>query len=168
MKPCLAILALSVLDLLPRPARAEHADIDLTIKTLDLQTGKALAEASATADQEPPLGGHNPRPLFRCKVNEPLALQFFLTSTYPHGEKKNVTVRYFVVRESQARQKTLPDLRAGTVTQGHFVLNLKPQARVGARVQFTIREPGIYWLRVDTLNTDSDHEHISGIDLKVE
>jgi len=54
------------------------------------------------------------------------------------------------------------------VTKGQFKLNFKPKTRVGARVAFTIPEPGIYMLRVDTLNTSSDHEHFSAIDLQVE
>ncbi len=101
-------------------------------------------------------------------MNEPLVLQFILTNAYPHGELKEVTVRYYLVREEKAGQKKVPDLAAGTVTLGQFKLNLKPKARVGARVAFTVREPGVYLLRVDTLNTKSDHEHFSAIDVQVE
>ena len=54
------------------------------------------------------------------------------------------------------------------VTQGKFVVNFRPKSRVGARVAFTVRDPGVYLLRVDTLNTGSDHEHFSAIDLRVE
>jgi hypothetical protein len=162
-----ALLALSVLALWPLAGRAEHADIDLRVTAVD-RAGQADGDAHASADQEPPPGGVNARPLFKARAGEPLVLQFFLTNTYPHGELKNVTVRYFVVREAKARQKTVPDLRAGTVTQGSFVCNLKPKARVGARVRFTLREPGVYLLRVETANTQSDHEHFSAIDVKAE
>src|SRR6266446_1518415 len=47
----------------------------------------------AHMDTEPPEGGRNPRPLLKVKIKEPLELQFVLTNDYPHGEKKNVTVR---------------------------------------------------------------------------
>lgn len=157
-------LTLSVLALLPLAGHAEHADIDLRVLALD----RSGAEAHASSDQEPPAGGLNPRPLFEAKVNEPLALQFILVNTYPHGELKNVTVRYFVVREAKARQKKVPDLGDGTVTQGRFVVNLKAKGRVGARVRFTLREPGTYLLRVDTANTNSEHEHLAAIDVKAE
>ncbi len=162
------ILLSAVLFALPAAALAEHANIKLRIMRVDAETAKARDEADAVADEEPPAGGINPRPMFKARANEPLLMQFILTNVYPHGELKDVTVRYFLVREDRAGQKSLPDLTKGTVTQGHFKLTLKPKARVGARVAFTIREPGVYLLRVDTLNTKSDHEHFSAIDVLVE
>ncbi|HZU38821.1 MAG TPA: hypothetical protein VFA18_23030 [Gemmataceae bacterium] len=149
------------------PARAEHADIDLRVMRVDSATGESLAEASASADTEPPQGGLHPRPLFKTRINQPLVLQFFLTNRYPHGEKPAVRVRYFIVREAKIGQKNVPDLSQGTVTAGCFTLNMKPHARVGSRVAFTIKKPGLYLLRVQTENTDSDHEHFSAIDLEV-
>ena len=128
---------------------------------VDHATGETLAEASASADTEPPQGGLHERSLFKARTNQPLVLQFFLTNRYPHGEKRAVRVRYFIVRESKARQKEVPDWRHGSVTDGCFTLNMKPKARVGARVAFTIKKPGLYLLRVQTENTDSDHEHFS-------
>jgi len=152
---------------LATPARAEHADIDLRVMRVNPSTGQTIAETTASADTDPPQGGLHRRPLFQAKVDQPLVLQFFLTNKYPHGEKKAVRVRYFVVREEKARQKVVPDRSRGTVTEGCFTLNLKPKARVGARVAFKVRKPGIYLLRVQTENTDSDHEHFSAIDLEI-
>ena len=108
------------------------------------------------------------RPQLKAKAGETLVLQFILTNTYPHGEKKDVRIRYFVVREAKAKQKAVPDLREGVVIQGRFTLNYKPKCRIGARQTFTIKEPGNYLLRVQTENTDSDHEHFSAIDIVVE
>ncbi len=146
--------------------RAEHARINLRVGHLNPETGQMSDDTHAAADTEPPLGGLNPRPVAQARVNEPLVVEFFLDNTYPHGEKKDVTVRYAVVREEKVGQKTLPDLSAGVVS-GKFTLNFKPKCRVGARVAFTIKEPGVYLIRVDTVNTQSDHEHFSAIDLKV-
>lgn len=162
----LSTLALMLLG--TAPVWAEHADIDLRLQALDPRTGQVRAEAHAVADHEPPLGGLLPRPLLTVRVEEPLMLQFILTSTYPHGEQKNVTVRYYVVREAAPRQKELPYLENGFITGGSFQLNLKQHGRVGARIRFSLPEPGFYLLRVDTQNTQGDHEHFSAIDLKVE
>lgn len=147
---------------------AEHANINLRVLRVDGESGKTADEVKAPADEEPPGGGINPRPVFKAKINEPLVLQFIITNTYPHGELKNVTVRYFVVREDKIGQKKLPDLEKGIITQGRFVLNLKPKGKVGARTAFTIREAGAYLLRVQTANTKGDHEHFSALDLLVE
>ena len=75
--------------------------------------------------------------------------------------------RYYVVREEKRGQKGVPDLTQGTVTEGQFKMNFKPGCRVGSRVAFRIKEPGVYLLRIETLNTDSDHEHFSAIDVRV-
>ncbi len=163
--PFLILLAVSCL---VKPARAEHANIDLRIILRDPATARQKEEVTATALQEPPGENVSQRPQIKVKTNEPLALQFILTNTYPHGEKKDVIVRYFVVREAKPRQKAVPDLREGVVTQGRFRLNYKPKCRVGALQNFTIKEPGAYLLRVQTENTDSDHEHFSAIDILVE
>ena len=152
----------------PLSARAEHAQIELKLIHLDPDSGAEGDAVSARADREPPAGGRNERPLAKVKAGEPLALQFFLTNTYPHGVKRDVTVRYFVAREAKRGQKELPDLKAGTVTDGRFTMNFKPACRVGSRVTFRLKEPGVYLLRLETINTDSDHEHFAVIDVEVE
>lgn len=163
----ICFLAMVVVALGPLLARAEHARIDLRVMRLDGETGRVAAEERADADQEPPVGGVQPRKLFEVKVGEPLLLQFHLTNTYPHGENKGVILRYFVVRVKKVNQKELPPLDKGVVTSGRFKVNFKPKTRVGgARVSFTLPEPGIYLLRVDTENTNSDHEHFSAMDLR--
>ncbi len=146
----------------------EHADIVLKVFRLDPETGVTRDESIAYSDQEPPGGGVKPRPLFKVKAKDRLVLQFILINTYPHGVNKDVTVRYCVVRREKVKQKEVPDFRGEMVSKGQFHLNFKPKTRVGARVAFTVPEPGIYMLRVDTLNTASDHEHFSAIDLQVE
>jgi len=161
-------LVLLVWGFLRMPVRAEHAIIDLLVLRIDPMTGVATEEGRSSADREPPLGGLHPRPLVHVKTNDPLALQFVLTNAYPHGEKKNVTVRYLVIREEKAGQKAVPELTKNMVTQGRFTLNFKPKCRVGGRVRFTLKERGLYLLRVETLNTDSDHEHFSAIDIQAE
>jgi hypothetical protein len=161
------LFALFALALWSPAVRCEHANIDLRAIRLAPAGSQAPEEASAHADQEPPAGGVNPRPLLKVKVGEPLALQFVLTNTYPHGDIKGAIVRYYVVREEKAGQKQLPD-RSHAVTEGRFHLNFKPKGRTGARVNFTLKEPGVYLLRVETDNTQSDHEHFSAIDLKAD
>jgi hypothetical protein len=149
-------------------ARAEHASIDLRITHYEPGTGRVINQASSYSDEEPPLGGNNPRPSLKVKAGQPLVVQFFYTNTYPHAETPDVTIRYYVARVDKIGQKTAPDLGKGTITRGSFTLNFKPKARVGARLAFKIPEPGIYLLRVESANSKSDHEHFSAIDVVVE
>jgi hypothetical protein len=167
MRKCCWLAAI-VLLLAPTATIAEHANIELTVSRLDRATGAVKGEVSSSADAEPPAGGHNPRPLLKVKAGEPLVLQFFFTNTYPHGDLKGATVSYFVVREDKLRQTNVADLSRGVITQGRFTLNFKPKGRAGTRVRFTIPNPGFYLVRVQSGNTQSDHEHFSAIDLQVE
>jgi len=161
------ILVLSGLLCAPLAARAEHARIDLQIIRPDPATGGSKL-ANASMDQDPPPGGHQPRPVAKVKAREPLVLQFLFDNLYPHKVIPDARVHYFVVPVEKIGQKNLPDLSRNVVTEGKFTLNFKPNGRVGARVSFTISKPGIYLLRVQSENTDSDHEHFSAIDLQVE
>jgi hypothetical protein len=152
---------------LPVASHAEHATIDLRVFHYDRGTGLLKGESNASADEEPPAGGVKPRPFLKVKAKDPLVLQFVFTNTYPHADIKGATVSYFVVRVKGLKQKTLPDTR-DAVVQGSFELTFKPKGRVGARQAFTIETPGFYLLRVQSGNTQSDHEHFAAIDLQAE
>jgi hypothetical protein len=141
-------------------AWAEHAVIKLQVTGPD-------GRQESFADQEPPPGGIKRRPRMAVKHGEPLVFEFLLTNAYPHKQIDGVTVRYFVVRTGAFGAKELPDLKDAAVTQGTVGMNFKPKCRVGARFNLRIDEPGIYLVRVDTQNTQSDHEHFSAIDLEV-
>ena len=152
-------ITLLLLSSITSAAHGEHVAIDLqVIGSQDRQ--------EAFADREPPPGGVNPRPRLTVNAGEPLVLQAILTNVYPHGVRKDVTMRYYVVRTGAFGETQVPPPEAA-VTQGSATLNFKPKARVGVRLKMRINEPGIYMVRVDTLNTDSDHEHFSAIDLEV-
>lgn len=145
----------------PAPVRAEHAEIDLQVIGPD-------STARATVDEEPPIGGHLETPVLTVNAEDPLTLQFVFTNIYPHAVYTDAAVRYFVVRIDELRQKQLPPLDSGVVTEGRVVLDFKPKGRVGARLQFRLPSPGFYRVRVDSQNTKSEHEHFAAIDLKAE
>ena len=158
---CLALAAL------PFSARAEHARIDLKLIRIDPNSGADGDSVSAAADQEPPPGGFNERPLLKVKTGEPLALQFVLTNTYPHGVIKDATVRYYVAPEDKPGRKGKADLKSGAVTDGQFTLNWKPKCRIGAGA-FPLKNQVSMCCAFETLNTASDHEHFAAIDVQVE
>lgn len=160
----LAGLAVGLLGFLPAtPARAEHGAIELTVGTPDGEK-----EATATTDEEPPVGGVKKPPVLEVKAGEPLVLQFFLTNLYPHGIIKNTTVRYYVVKTDRLGRKPRPELKTmdGVVAFGKATMDFKPKCRVGARLQFRLPEPGLYLVRVETdSHGDRNHEHFATIDL---
>jgi hypothetical protein len=140
--------------------RAEHA-------VIKLQVSGPSGRQESFADQEPPAGGIKKRPRMTVKKGDPLVFEFLLTNAYPHKQIEGVTVRYFVVRTGAFGAKEVPNLKDAAVSQGTVDMNFKPKCRVGARFNLRIDQAGIYLVRVDTLNTQSDHEHFSAIDLEV-
>lgn len=142
-------------------ARAEHAKITLDVTASGDQK-------TAFVDQTPPISGKNPRPVVKAKVGEAIKVQFMLTNVYPHKTLENVVVHFFVARELKVGQKELPDLNLEVVIESAFEMDFKPGAKAGTKNTVRISEPGTYLVRVETRQTDSDHEHFSAIDLVVE
>ena len=143
------------------PARAEHAKI-----TLDVSS--AAGQKTAYVDQTPPASGKNPRPVVRAKAGEPVKIQFVLTNVYPHKTLENVVVHFFVARQDKVGQKDLPDLNGEVVSESAFEMDFKPGAKAGMKNTLRIKEPGAYLVRVETRQTNSDHEHFSAVDLVIE
>ena len=142
-------------------ARAEHFEIELTVKS-------AHDQAIAHSDTDPPPQGVNPRPLCKAKRGEELTFQFMFSSNFPHGTKKGVGVRYYVVPEKEAGNKSPPEKDKPAVTEGSFTMDFKPDGRVGLRQRIRIERPGAYIVRVESVQSDSDHEHFAALDLVVE
>jgi hypothetical protein len=143
-----------------RGVRAEHAKINL-----DVATGRD--NVSAFVDQTPPEWGKNPRPVIKAKINEPIRVQFLLTNVYPHKTLENVVVHFFIARQKKVGQKELPDVKGDVVMETAFDMDFKPGSKAGQKSTVKIDAAGVYLIRVETRNTQSDHEHFAAIDLVV-
>jgi hypothetical protein len=154
-------LAIALVFCTASAVRAEHFEIELTVKAAHDQT-------TAHSDTDPPSQGVNPRPLCHAKRGEELTLQFMFTSNFPHGTKKSVGVRYYVAPEKEAGNKSPPQKDKPAVTEGSFTMDFKPDGRVGLRQRIRIDQPGTYVVRVESVQSDSDHEHFAALDLVVE
>jgi hypothetical protein len=143
------------------PARAEHAKINLDVVVPG-------GQQTAFVDQTPPPSGKNPRPVLRAKAGEPIRVNWVLTNVYPHKTLANVVVHFFIAREAKVGQKELPDADGEFVVESAFEMDFKPGAKVGQKNTLRIAEPGVYLIRVETRQTNSDHEHFSAIDLVIE
>jgi hypothetical protein len=141
--------------------RAEHFDISLTVEG----DGR---KAEAYADDSPPPEGLHPRPVFHARAGGLLTLQFLMDYVNPHDLDKQVTVRFFVVPEKQAGQKEVPAPDETAVVQGSFVMDFKPKSRLGLTQKFRVDRAGVYLLRLESVNSHSDHQHFSAIDLVIE
>jgi hypothetical protein len=148
--------------LMAAPAvQGEHAKINLEVST-------GRENVAAYVDQTPPEWGKNPRPVIKARVNEPIRVQCLLTNVYPHKTLANVVVHFFIARQRSVGQKELPDVRGDVVMETAFDMDFKPGTKAGQRSTVKIDTPGVYLVRIETRNTQSDHEHFAAIDLVVE
>lgn len=141
-------------------ARAEHAKISLDVSTAD-------DKQTAFVDQTPPESGKNPRPVLKAKVGEPIRIEWMMTNVYPHKTLENVVVHFYVARIAKVGQKDLPDLQGEVVLESAFDMDFKPGAKAGQRSSLRINSPGVYLVRVESRQTQSDHEHFSAVDLVI-
>jgi hypothetical protein len=141
-------------------SRAEHAKINLEVTT-------GAENVAAYVDQTPPDWGKNPRRVIKAKANETIRIQYLLTNVYPHKTLENVVVHFFIARQKKVGQKELPDLKGDVVIETAFEMDFKPGSKAGQRSTVKIDAPGVYLIRIETRNTQSDHEHFAAIDLVV-
>jgi hypothetical protein len=142
-------------------ARAEHAKI-----TLDVES--AGTRVTAYVDQTPPPSGKNPRPVLKAKTGAAIKVEWVLTNVYPHKTLENVVVHFYITPQEKVGQKNLPPVGEDVVLETAFDMDFKPGAKAGARSTVRIAQRGVYLLRLETLQTKSDHEHFAAIDLVVE
>ena len=154
-------LGLGLTVAVPANSRAEHAKINLDV----VSPG---GQQTAFVDQTPPASGKNPRPVLKAKAGETIRVNWMLTNVYPHKTLSNVVVHFFIAREDKAGQKDLPDLNGEVVLESAFEMDFKPGAKAGQKNTLRIDQPGVYLIRVETRQTNSDHEHFAAIDLVIE
>jgi hypothetical protein len=153
-------ISLTILLMMASQVQAEHAKINLEVSA-------GAGNVAAFVDQTPPDWGKNARPVIKAKLNEPIKIQYLLTNIYPHKTLENVVVHFFIARQTKVGQKDLPDLKGDVVMETAFDMDFKPGSKAGQRSTVKIDVPGVYLIRIETRNTQSDHEHFAAIDLVV-
>jgi len=145
------------------PSLAEHAKINLDV----ISSGE---QVTAFVDQTPPEHGKNPRPVLKVKAGQPIKIQWMLTNVYPHKTLENVVVHFYVAKQGKVGQKPTPDLSVedNVVHETAMEMDFKPGAKAGARNTLKIDKPGSYLVRIETRQTNSDHEHFAAVDIVVE
>ncbi|MFM7131233.1 MAG: hypothetical protein ACKO0V_17940 [bacterium] len=141
-------------------ALAEHAKVELTVEA----GGK---KETAFVDQTPPPVGKSPRPVLEVKAGEPIQIQWVFQNVYPTKTLTNVVMHFYVAKADKVGQKELPDISGEVELETAFDMDFKPGARAGGRNRMVIKNPGVYMVRVESRQTNSDHEHFAAIDLVV-
>jgi hypothetical protein len=116
----------------------------------------------------PPANGKNARPVVHVRAGDPVKLRWRVKNTQPHKKLEKLLVHLFVVPESQAGQKEVPDPRKGSVWETVFATALDPAKETHGELAVPISEAGTYLVRIESMFTEQDHEHFAAVDLVVE
>jgi hypothetical protein len=149
--------------LLLSPPMVEHAKINL-----DVTVG--TEQVTAFVDQTPPDHGKNPRPVIKAKEGEEVKIVAMFTNTYPNKTIENVVIHFYVARQDKVGQKATPDLTVeeNVILETAMEMDFKPGAKAGSRTKLHAPKPGVYLIRIESRQTNSDHEHFAAVDLVVE
>lgn len=158
--------ALGLCCLLALPAQAAWADhfaFDLEVKAKE-SAKKAQADIAGL--------GVKPKPRLKLEVKagEPITAKWTLTYTAAKGKAKNVVVHFFVVKEEQAGQATIPKLDKDVTVETALAMDFGPKEKNQGDLTFTLDKPGVYLLRVETIGAGAGlegHEHFSSLDVVV-
>jgi hypothetical protein len=149
----------------PTGARAEDLAfaIDLEVKT---------ATASKTAHADVVALGVKPkeRGVLEAKAGQRLTVKWTLRNTDPKVTFKDVTVHFFAVKEEKAGQLAVPKLDRDVAAESALSMDFKPKDANEGELSFTIDKPGVYLLRVETLDAaqgEDGREYFAALDLVV-
>jgi hypothetical protein len=144
-------------------ARADHFAIDLKV-----QVGKMCK----TAHAEIMALGVKPKKRGTLTVHADalLTVAWTLRSTATKATVKNVLVHFFVVKEPQAGQSTVPKLNKDVVVESALTLDFQPADKARGELHFTIAQPGNYLVRLETIGAAvgrDAYEHFAALDVLV-
>ena len=142
--------------------QAEHAKINLEVATRARQRRGVRRSDSARNRARTPGPSSRPRSTSRS------ASSTLLTNVYPHKTLENVVVHFLSPARKRSGRKSFPDLKGDVVIETAFDMDFKPGGKAGQRSTVKIDAPGVYLIRLETRNTQSDHEHFAAIDLVVD
>jgi hypothetical protein len=145
------------------PARAEHFDIDLIVRT-------SRGQADSGWDTAPPEGGLNERRWVAARAGEDIELEWRMESEFPHGTMKNVIIRLYVAPEATIGQKEVPAASVPRVVDNSFTADYLPHHQAKGLLHFRLTKPGNYLVRIESNLTikEHGHEHFGAVDIKVE
>lgn len=162
--PAIGLLVLAGL-LLPRTVRADDFAfaIDLEAKT---PTAGKTAHADVVALGVKP----KERGVLEAKAGQRLTVKWTLRNVDPKMTFKDVTVHFFAVKEEKAGQVAVPKLDRDVAAESALSMDFKPKDSNEGELSFTIDKPGVYLLRVETLDAaqgEDGREYFAALDLVV-
>jgi hypothetical protein len=149
----------------PGVTRAEDLAfaIDLDVKT---PTASKTAHADVVALGVKP----KERGVLEAKAGQRVTVKWTLRNVDPRATFKDVTVHFFAVKEAKAGQTAVPKLDRDVAAESALSMDFKPKDSNEGELSFPLDKPGVYLLRVETLDAaqgEDGREYFAALDLVV-
>ncbi len=157
----LAVCVVLVAGLLP-PAQARAADFAIN---LELSAGKESKKAQTSS--EPGVDKTKPRPVLTVQAGKLIRAQWQVIRTAKNGDAKDVLIHFFVVRQAQVGQESVPKLDKDVAAENAMTMDFQPQDKARGELEFRIDRPGAYLVRAETRDADGKQEFFAALDLVI-
>ena len=138
---------------------------------IDIAVGEKEQQVHNTETWETPSNVKLPaRQVAKFAAGQPVHVAWHVENTSKSTEFKGVLVHFFVVREKEVGQATVPDLGRNVSYEGALTTDFQPGDKADWEWTLNVPEPGSYLLRVETIGMRQSHghEHFAALDLAVE
>jgi hypothetical protein len=139
---------------------------------IDLEVRSGKASKTAHVESAAPALGEEPkaRDLLEVKAGDRITVKWKMSSTDSKAKVEDVTVHFFAVKEEKAGQPKVPKLDESVVAETALTMDFGPEDKNESELSFTIDEPGVYLVRVETIGAavgPPGHEDYAALDVKV-
>jgi hypothetical protein len=162
--PAVGLLVCTSL-LFPRSVRAD----DLAF-AIDLEAKTPAVSKTAHADVVALGVKPKERGVLEAKAGQRVTVKWMLRNNDPKITFKDVTVHFFAVKEEKAGQLAVPKPDRDVPAESALSMDFKPKDANEGELSFTIDKPGVYLLRVETLDAaqgEDGREYFAALDLVV-
>lgn len=144
-------------------ARADPFAIDLVA-----QAGKASQTAHAESAGFGAVA--KPRPVLEAPAGQAVTVKWTLRCTDSKRTFNEVIAHFLAVKEEKAGQRAVPKLDKDVAAESALNMDFKPKDAADGQLTFTIKEPGAYLLRLETIGAGAGadgQEYFAALDLVV-
>lgn len=127
------------------------------LATLDLTSSEARLTADSKSNRAEI--ARAPRAVLEAHPDEPLTLHWSVRNP-GDSIKKDILVHFFVVKETDLNQPSVPDLRPEMVAlEGAVTSNFTATNQATGTMEFRLHDRGTYLVRVETQQQQSSEEN---------
>jgi hypothetical protein len=136
---CRLGVAIFAVALVPSMVCADSFTIQLVART---------AKEAKSVEAAFPVAKPQPRAVLEVAAGTPVTAKW-VSRNVGSAEVKDVLIHFFVVKEDKPDQQEVPKLTKNVVVESALTMDFRVKDRTEGEITFTVRNPGVYLMRVE-------------------